>query len=155
MRGSPDIASRTDARTHRCMHEHESIGHSANAERSKINKKSSTVWKKIAKISPKPYIMLPQAMYFWPKNSQNSQNKNFHRRNTTIKWFKATVPSFWPSFRQIWCADSKKMSENMIFERKWPNFGPKKGPKWPWFFYQNKNCHWPFLNNKLSSNNKN
>ena len=23
----------------------------------------------------------------------------------------------------------KKMCENLIFEQKWPNFGPKKGPK--------------------------
>ena len=23
--------------------------------------------------------------------------------------------NFWPSFRQIWCADSKKMSKNLIF----------------------------------------
>ena len=23
----------------------------------------------------------------------------------------------------------KKMTENLIFEQKWPNFGPKKGPK--------------------------
>ena len=54
-------------------------------------------------------------MYFWPKNGQNGQNKNFPRHNTAIQWFKATVPKFWPSFRQIWCAVSKKMSKNLIF----------------------------------------
>ena len=90
-------------------------------------------------------------MYFWPKNGQNSQNKNFPRHITAIRWFKATVPSFWPSFRQIWCVVSKKMSENLIFEQKWPNFGPKKDPKMAQIFCQNKKFHWPFLNNKLSS----
>ena len=67
--------------------------------------------------------MSSQAMYFWPKNGQNSQNKNFPRHKTAIRWFKAIVPSFWPSFRQIWCADSKKMSKNLIFwlknDQKW------------------------------------
>ena len=100
------------------------------------------------------HIMSPQAMYFWPKNGQKRQNKNFPRHNTAIKWFKATVPSFWPSFRQIWCAISKKMSESLIFERKWPNFGPKMGPKMaPIFFFRTKDFHLPFLNNKLSFNN--
>ena len=33
----------------------------------------------------------------------------------------------------------KKMSENLIFEQKWPNFGPKKGPKMaPIFFSEQK-----------------
>ena len=174
--------------------------------------------------------MSPQAMYFWPKNGQNGQNKNFPRHNTAIKWFKATVPRFWPSFRQIWCADSKKMCENLIFWLKmvkngknWPFLAKilktriflkirleiffsfikiqlcaknhqnlmrgfldmewdertdgrtngrtdgrawihrpqrlkprdQKGSKMVPIFCQNKNFHWPFLNNKLSSNKKN
>ena len=86
----------------------------------------------------KNHIMSPQAMYFWPKIGQNGQNKNFHRHNTAIRWFKAIVPSFWPSFRQIWCADSKKMSENLIFERKWTNFGQKKVKKGPDFLSEQK-----------------
>ena len=88
-------------------------------------------------------------MYFWPKYGQNDPNKNFFRRNTVIRWFKAIVPSFWPSFRQIRCAVSKKITKNLIFERKWPNFGPKKVQKWPQFFCRNKKFHWPFLNNKI------
>ena len=75
----------------------------------------------------KNHIMSPQAMYFWPKNGQNDQNKNFPRHNTAIKWFKATVPSFWPSFRQIWCANSKKMSKNLIFGLKMAKYGKN----WP------------------------
>ena len=98
--------------------------------------------------------MSPQAMYFWPKNGQNGQNKNFPRHNNAIWWFKAIVPSFSQSFRQIWWAVSKKITENLIFERKWPNFGPKKGPKMALFFCQNKNFHWLFLNNKLGLNKK-
>ena len=43
-------------------------------------------------------------MYFWAKNGQNGQNKNFLRHNTDIWWFKSIVPTSWPSFRQIWCA---------------------------------------------------
>ena len=39
MHGSPDIASRTDARTHGSTNERESIGPSANAERPTIRKK--------------------------------------------------------------------------------------------------------------------
>ena len=74
----------------------------------------------------KNHIMSPEAMYFWP-NGQNSQNKNFPRHNTAIRWFKAIVPSFWPSFRQIWCVDSKKMSKNMIF---WLKMA-KNGKNWP------------------------
>ena len=91
MRGSPDIASRTDARTHGRTNERESIGPSANA------------------------------------NGQNVQNKNFPRHNTAIWWLKAIVPSFWPSFRQIWCVDSKKMSKNLIFCLKMA----KIGKNWP------------------------
>ena len=76
----------------------------------------------------KNHIMSPQAMYFWPKNGQNGQNKNFPRHNTAIKWFKATVLSFWPSFRQIWCAVSKKMIENLIFSKKGAFWGGKSPP---------------------------
>ena len=69
------------------------------------------------------YIMSPHAMYFWPKNGQN---KNFPRHNTAIQRFKATVPIFWPIFRQIWCAVTKKMSKNLIFRlkmaKKWQKF---------------------------------
>ena len=36
------------------------------------------------KFLAKNHIMSPQAMYFWPKNGQNSQNKNFPRHNTAI-----------------------------------------------------------------------
>ena len=75
----------------------------------------------------KNHIMSPQAMYFWPKNGQNSQNKNFPRHNTAIRWFKTIVPSFWPSFTQIWCVDSKKMSKNLIF---WLKMA-KNGKNWP------------------------
>ena len=66
-------------------------------------------------------------MYFWPKNGQNGQNKNFPRHNTAIQWFKATVPKFWPSFRKIWCAVSKKMSKNLILRLKMA----KNGKNWP------------------------
>ena len=57
MRGSPDIASQPHGRTHARTDERESIGPSVNAEKpiTKINKKSSTVLKKMAKNSPKPY----------------------------------------------------------------------------------------------------
>ena len=106
----------------------------------KLTKNHQRFRRKWPKNRPK-HIMPPQAMYFWPKYGQNGQNKNFSRRNTVIRWFKAIVPSFWPSFRQIWCTVSKKMSENLVFEQKWPNFGPKKGPKRPRFFFQNKNFH--------------
>ena len=68
-------------------------------------------------------------MYFWPKNGQNGQNKNFPRHNTAIRQFKAIVPSFWPSFRQIWCAVSKKMSENLIFFSKNGQILDQKGSK--------------------------
>ena len=64
-------------------------------------------------------------MYFWPKNGQNGQNKNFPRHNTAIQWFKATVPRFWPSFRKIWCAVSKKMSKTLILRlTSTPSDGP-------------------------------
>ena len=46
------------------------------------------------------------------------------------------------------------MSKNLTFEQKWPNFGPKKGPKMAPIFCENKKFHLPFLNNKLSLNNK-
>ena len=77
----------------------------------------------------KNHIMSPEAMYFWPKNGQNNQNKNFPRHNTAIRWFKAIVPSFWPSYRQIWSVDSKKMSKNLIF---WLKMA-KNGKNWPFF----------------------
>ena len=108
----------------------------------------------MTKTSQKPY-MSQQAMYFWPKNGQNSHDKNFPNHNIVIRCFKAITPSFWPSFRQIWGAVSKKMCKNLIFEQKWPNFGPKRVQKWPPFFCQNKNFHWPLLNNKFSLNNIN
>ena len=31
------------------------------------------------------HIMSPQAMYFWPKNGQNGQNKNFPGHNTAFR----------------------------------------------------------------------
>ena len=68
-------------------------------------------------------------MYFWPKNGQNGKNKNCPGHNTDIKWFTATVQSFWPSFRQIWCADSKKMAKNLIF----------------WLKMAKNDQNWPFL----------
>ena len=64
--------TRTDARTH----EHESIGPSLMSRDQKISKKSSTVWKKMAKNSPKPSNVTTSNVFLtqkWPKG----QNKNF------------------------------------------------------------------------------
>ena len=79
MRRSPDIALRTHTR----MHERESIGPSANAERPKINKKLSTVWKKMAKNSLKPYNVTTSNVFLtqkWPKRPKKelSQTQNCH-----------------------------------------------------------------------------
>ena len=98
----------------------------------------------------------PQAMYFWPKMGQYGQNENFPRHNTTIRCFKAIVPSFWPSFRQFWCAILKKMSKNVIFWAKMAKFWTKKGPKMTKkIFYHNPNLLYLVLNHKLGlKNNK-
>ena len=77
-------------------------------------------------------------MYFLPKNDQNGQNKNFPRHNTAIWWFKAIVPSFWPSFRQIWRAVTKKMSENLIFEQNGQILDQKGSKNGPDFFVRTK-----------------
>ena len=55
---------------HGRTHERESIGPSANAERPKINKKTSTIWKKMAKNIPKPYNVTTSNVFLtqkWPK----------------------------------------------------------------------------------------
>ena len=43
---------------------------------------------------------------------QNGQNENFHRHNTTVKWLKAIVLSFWASYVKFWCAVLKKKLKN-------------------------------------------
>ena len=35
----------------------------------------------------------------------------------------------------------RKCQKNLIFEQKWPNFGPKKGPKMAPNFCQTENFH--------------
>ena len=62
MRGSPDIASRTNERTNERTHERESIGPSANAERPKNS----------------------QNCQFWPKNGQILV---LHGQNSAISEF--------------------------------------------------------------------
>ena len=83
----------------------------------------------MTKNSPKLYKCCMQCI-FYPKMVKTTKNKNFPRHNTDIWWFKAIVPSFWPSFRQIWCAVSKKMSKNLIFLLKMPKMA-KVGLFWP------------------------
>ena len=150
MHGSPDMVWRTHARTHARTHgrtdERESIGLPAKAERPT----SAQCWGLSAAAQLNKNIKNGGSRTQSCKNL--IINKKFPRHNTAIRWFKAIVSSVWPSLRQIWCAVSKKMSENLIFERKWPNFGPKRVQKWPWFLCQSKNFHWPFLNNKISLN---
>ena len=164
-------------------------------------------------------------MYFWPKNGQNGQKRNFHdttlpfndskqlspvsdqvldksdvriRRKCAKTWFFGqkwqklpvfgqnlenenffqksawniflVLPrcNFGQSFRKIWCADlqisrrarTDGRTDGRTDERE--SIGPsanaerpKKGKKMAPIFCLNKNFHWPFLNNKLSTNNKN
>ena len=61
------------------------------------------------------------------KNGQNGQNENFPRHNTTVKWLKAIVSSFWASYVKFWCAVLKKKLKNPIF---WPKMA-KNGEKQP------------------------
>ena len=70
----------------------------------------------------------PQAMYFWPKMGQNGQNENFPRHNTTVKWLKTIVSSFWASYMKFWCAVLKKKLKNLIFWLKMAKNG-ENGPK--------------------------
>ena len=57
-------------------------------------------------------------MYFWPKNDQNEQNKNFPRHNTAIRWFKELSP----------VSDQVLDKSDVRFRRKCPN---------TWFFSEN------------------
>ena len=67
---------------------------------------------------------------FLTKKGQNGHKENFSRHKTTVKWFKAIVPSFRPSY--IWNSDAP-------FQRKWLKtwflgqngqfLDQKKGPK--------------------------
>ena len=77
-------------------------------------------------------------MHFWPQNGQNGQSKNFLRHNTAIRWSKAIDPRFWPSFRQIRCAVSKKMSKNLIFVAKMAKFWTKRVKNGPDFLSEQK-----------------
>ena len=77
-------------------------------------------------------------MYFRPKNGQNGQNKNFPRHKTAIRQFKAIDLSFWPSFGQIWCAVSKKMSKNLIFSKNGQILDQKGSKNGPNFFVRTK-----------------
>ena len=96
-----DLQISRHARTNARTDERESIGPSANAERPKISKKHQRFERKWPKTAQN-HIMSPHAMYFWPQNGQNDQNKNFPRHNTTVKWLKAIVSSFWPSYVKFW-----------------------------------------------------
>ena len=97
-------------------------------------------------------------MYFWPKNGRNRQNKNFPRHSTAIQWLNDSK-----HFSQV--SDQVLDKSDVRFWRKCPKTwllskndqtldkkGSKNGPD---FFFQNKKFHLPFLNNKLSLNNKN
>ena len=77
-------------------------------------------------------------MYFWPKNSQNSQNKNFPRHNTAIRWFKqfSQVSDQVLDKSDVWirrkCPKTWFLSENgQILDQK----GSKNGPD---FFVRTK-----------------
>ena len=52
------------------------VPHSASKPWTKINIKTSTVWKKMAKTAQNS-IMSPHAMYFWHKKGQNGQKSDF------------------------------------------------------------------------------
>ena len=84
MRGSPDIASRTNARTDARTNERESIGPLANAERSKIVKQTSADWKKLVKNGQKPQFVTTSNV-FLTKNGPKRPKENFPRHNTTVK----------------------------------------------------------------------
>ena len=95
----------------------------------------------IAKNSQKHYFVTTNDVFLtknWPKKPK----KNFARYNTVFKWWKATVPSFWQSFRLIWCAVSKKMPKNLDFWAKMAIFRPKTGKK---ILQHNWNVHWTFF----------
>ena len=124
MRESPDMVWRTDAQTNgRAWFHRPQRLKPRDQKLSNKHQQTGRNWSKMVK----NLNLSPQAMYFWPQNGQNGQNKNFPRHNTAIKWFKATFPSFWPRFRQIWCAESKKMSKNLFF---WLKMA-KNGKNWP------------------------
>ena len=73
-------------------------------------------------------------MYFWPKYGQNGQKKNFSRRNTVIRWFKAISP----------VSDQVLDKSDVWFRRKCPKtwflsengqiLDQKRVQKWPRFF---------------------
>ena len=75
--------------------------------------KVETYWI-LTHIAPPP-ILSPQPIYFFTKNGQICQNKNFPRHYTTDKWFKAIVSSFWPSYMKFRCTVLKKITKNDIF----------------------------------------
>ena len=107
----------------------------------------------MTKNSPKPYNVTTSNVFLTQKG-QNSQNKNFPRHNTAIRWIKAIVSSFWASYVKFWYAVLKKKLKTWFFGQKWPNFGPKK-VKWPKNFYHNPNLLYLVLNRKLGLKNKN
>ena len=97
----------------------------------------------------------------WPFLAKIAKKRDFFSK-IRLEHFFLVLPryNFVPSFRKIWCANLQISRHGLTNGRRLNHKsqprcgGPKRVQKWPRFFFQNKNFHWPFLNNKLSLNNK-
>ena len=71
-------------------------------------------------------ILSPHAMYFWPKKSQNGQNKVFSQN---LHWVISKIASKYKTKKILWL-DFEKLAETLIFGQKW-HFFTTMGQKRP------------------------
>ena len=117
-------------------------------------KKTSTVWKKMAKNGPKPYNVTTSNVFLTQKWQKRPKQDIFQTQHCNLM-----IQILSPVSDEVLDKSDER------FRRKCPKtsfsskntqiLDQKRVQKRPRFFCQDKNFHWPFLNNKLSLNNKN
>ena len=112
-------------------------------------------FEEMAKNSLKPYNVTTSNVFLTQKMAKTAKTRIFP--DTTLPF---------DDSRQLSPVGDKVLDKSDVrFRRKCPKtwflrengqiLHQKRVQKWPWFFGQNKNFHWPFLKNKLSLSSKN
>ena len=110
-------------------------------------------WKKWSKTA-KNHIMPPQCI-FEPKMDKTTKTRVFSDTTLAFDDWNLLSPVSDQVLEKSDVRIRRKCAKTWFLSKNGQILDQKRVQKWPRFFCQNKNCHWPFLNNKLSSNNKN
>ena len=86
----------------------------------------------MTKNSPKPYKCHHMQCIFYPKMTKTAKPRIFPDKTLSFDDSKQLSPVSDQDLEKSDVQFSKKMSEILIFERKWPNFGRNK-TQYDWF----------------------